>query len=119
MRRGAGNDRLIGAAGKDQLTGGAGADILVFNAVGDSVGGANRDVITDFNRTQGDKINLSAIDANAALAGKQSFSFIGTAAFDPVNAAGQLRFDAGTQTLFGSTNANTTAEFSIKLTGVT
>lgn len=118
LNGGAGNDRLIGAAGKDQMTGGLGADIFVFNVVTDSVGGANRDIITDFNRAQGDKINLAAVDANAALAGNQSFTFIGTSAFS-ANATGQLRFDVATNTLFGSVNADATAEFSIKLNGVT
>lgn len=114
---GAGNDRLIGGAGKDQMTGGPGADIFVFSALSDSVGGANRDVITDFNRAQGDKINLTAVDANTSLAGNQSFNFIGTSAFS-ADATGQLRFDVATNTLFGSVNADATAEFSIKLNGV-
>jgi hypothetical protein len=34
------------------------------------------------------------------------------------NAIGQLRFDAKTFTLYGSTNADSKAEFSVVLTGV-
>lgn len=36
-----------------------------------------------------DRIDVSAIDANALAAGNQAFSFIGTAAF---SAAGQIRY---------------------------
>jgi Ca2+-binding RTX toxin-like protein len=76
---GAGNDTLVGGGGNDTLTGGAGADRLtggagdvnfVYASVSDSTSAA-RDLITDFHT--GDKIVLSAIDANTALAGRQSF----------------------------------------------
>ncbi|BAY62672.1 putative peptidase [Calothrix brevissima NIES-22] len=46
-----GNDTLIGGAGNDTLKGGAGADMFVFNLVSEGI-----DVITDFTRSQGDKI---------------------------------------------------------------
>ena len=49
----------------------------------------------------------------------QAFDFIGSAAFDGTDAAGQLRFDAGTGMLYGSTDADADAEFAIELTGVT
>ena len=55
--------------------------------------GGNRDLITDFRRAQGDRIDLSGIDANGNLAGDQAFAFIGTAAFSRV--AGQARFGNG------------------------
>jgi len=45
-----GADTLDGGAGSDQLTGGGGADRFVF------AGGFGHDVVTDFNRSQGDKI---------------------------------------------------------------
>lgn len=48
----AGHDRLFGGAGADRLTGGLGADIFVIDSAGD------RDVITDFSLTQGDRISL-------------------------------------------------------------
>jgi Ca2+-binding RTX toxin-like protein len=51
---GTGNDKLYGGAGKDTLTGGKGADIFVFDTAP-----ASRDTITDFSRTDGDKIQLS------------------------------------------------------------
>ncbi len=80
---------LRGGAGKDTLTGGIGGDRFVFAATGDSVTGANADRITDFSRAQGDRIDLSAIDANTGAAGNQAFTFIGSGAF--THHAGQLR----------------------------
>ncbi len=84
-----GNDLLVGRAGQDTLTGGAGADRFQFTAIGDSVVGANADRITDFSRAQGDKIDLSGIDANTGAAGNQAFSFIGSGLF--THHAGELR----------------------------
>lgn len=93
LNGGAGNDILIGGTGRDELTGGADADIFRFLALSDSAVGGNRDLITDFRRAQGDRIDLSGIDANGNLAGDQAFAFIGTAAFSRV--AGQARFSRG------------------------
>jgi Ca2+-binding RTX toxin-like protein len=82
----AGNDTLTGAGGADVLKGGAGNDIFRYVATADStVAAAGRDTITDF--ATGDKIDLSAIDANGAGPGNTAFSF-GTGAF---TAAGQIR----------------------------
>ncbi|MBD2516570.1 M10 family metallopeptidase C-terminal domain-containing protein [Nostoc sp. FACHB-973] len=75
---GNGNDRLVGNAGNDRLIGSAGNDVLVGNAGNDVfIGGMGADIfayntgvafaradvgqdtISDFNRSQGDKIRLS------------------------------------------------------------
>jgi len=69
-----GNDTIIGLGGKDLLTGGTGDDTFVFQASSDSAP-ATRDTIMDF--AVGDKIDLSAIDANDALALDQAFTFNG------------------------------------------
>lgn len=83
---------LVGKAGANLLDGGAGNDTFVFQAIADSrVEADYRDTILDCTRGQ-DRISLSAIDANTALAGDQAFSFIGTAGFSGV--AGQLRVTA-------------------------
>ncbi|WBV44664.1 Ig-like domain-containing protein [Pseudoroseomonas cervicalis] len=71
---GAGDDVLIGGGGRDTLTGGAGADRFVYTAASDSTVGS-RDVITDF--SAGDLIDLSLLDGNTGLAGRQGFTFIG------------------------------------------
>ena len=58
---GAGADKLTGGAGHDQLIGGNGADKFIFTRKSDSPAGKHTDTITDFSRTQGDKIDLSAL----------------------------------------------------------
>lgn len=114
-----GDDTLIGGHGADTLTGGKGADIFKFMIRVDSGPTAiNRDIVGDFKHIEGDVIDLSAIDANATLPGKQSFTFIGTAAFSTIDAKGQLRFDSITHILFGDTNADRQHDFSILLSGV-
>lgn len=112
----AGNDVLIGGAGTDNLTGGIGADRFDFNALSEMGLGSLHDAIADFKTSEGDKIDLSTLDANAgSLTTNEGFSFIGSAAFN-ANATGQLRFAGGI--LYGSTDADTAAEFEIQLIGV-
>ncbi|MDB5750779.1 MAG: Hemolysin-type calcium-binding region [Ramlibacter sp.] len=115
---GAGNDRLHAGAGADQQTGGAGADRFVFAAAAESTL-ASLDKITDFTRGS-DKIDLSHLDGNGSRAGHQDFSFIASKAFS-ANATGQLRFavDSGKVMLYGSTDADATAEFALHIGGTT
>ncbi|MFN3829209.1 MAG: retention module-containing protein [Tepidimonas ignava] len=55
----AGNDTLAGGAGNDSLTGGLGADVFKWS-LGDqgTTTTPARDVVTDFNPVQGDKLDL-------------------------------------------------------------
>ena len=78
---------------------------------------ADADRITDFSHTQGDKIDLSAIDASIEAAGDQAFSFIGNALYSGV--AGQLRYAVagGVTTIAGDVDGNGTSDFHIQLTG--
>jgi serralysin len=85
---GAGNDSLQGAAGDDTLTGGAGADTLLggtgadrflWSSLAESAT-ATPDLVRDFSWIEGDRLDLSAIDAGTA-AGDQAFLFVGGAAF--------------------------------------
>ncbi|MDD5273504.1 MAG: calcium-binding protein, partial [Methylovulum sp.] len=111
----AGANVLVGGVGFDTLTGGGGADTFDFNALSEmgTLSGAT-DVITDFVSGQ-DKIDLSTLDANTATVANNAFSgFIAnTGSF---TAAGQLMFLDGV--LYGNTNADSSAEFAIQLTGV-
>ncbi|MGO1080368.1 calcium-binding protein [Inquilinus sp. CA228] len=93
----AGDDVLTGGGGADVLKGGAGNDSFRYTAVGDStVAAAGRDTITDF--TTGDKIDLSAIDADGdGLNGNTAFTF-GTGAF---TGAGQIRVLAFADNRYG------------------
>lgn len=61
---GAGSDTLVGGKGGDLLTGGLGNDFYVYEKTSDSAysgGWDNWDEITDFNRSQGDKIDLGQL----------------------------------------------------------
>ncbi|WP_439544392.1 M10 family metallopeptidase C-terminal domain-containing protein [Hyphomicrobium sp.] len=110
---GAGADTLIGGAGKDALSGGLGADVFRFNDVSESTRSAF-DIISDFTRAQGDRIDLRAIDANTKIAGDQAFSFIAAGAFTGV--AGQLSYQ--NQYLLGDINGDRIADFDIFFVGV-
>jgi Ca2+-binding RTX toxin-like protein len=108
-----GRDLLVGGLGKDLLNGGAHADVFDFNALAESVVGALRDVVT-FVRTEGDKIDLSTIDADTdGTAGNQVFKWIGSKAFSGVD--GQLRFAGGI--LQGDSNGDRRADFEIQVRG--
>jgi Ca2+-binding RTX toxin-like protein len=112
----AGDDVLDGGAGADYLNGGSGADRYVFSKLSDMLTGELHDLIYGFKSSEGDRIDLSALDANPLTAAHDAFSFIGDAAFSEQDASGQLRFADGV--LCGSTNADSGAEFMIGLLGV-
>ena len=112
---GAGNDILCGGLGKDTLLGGGGNDIFDFNNANESgLSATTRDVIGTFTRGQ-DRIDLAGIDANTAGAGNNAFTKI-IAAGATFTAAGQLRVNAGI--IYGNTDADAAAEFSIQLNGI-
>jgi Ca2+-binding RTX toxin-like protein len=115
LRGHAGSDILIGGAGADTLTGGSGQDLFRLLASTDSGRGPNADTIADFNRAEGDRIDLSAVDVNTATGTDDAFSFIGTAAFSGV--AGQLRFADGL--LAADLNGDRISDFEIRVTGMT
>lgn len=83
-------DRLVGGKGADELTGGAGRDTFAFTAVIDS-SVKHADLITDL--ATGDRIDLSAIDANGMIAGDQAFFLVDS--FDRHAGEAKLSYDAG------------------------
>ena len=71
---GGGNDILCGGSGvEDTLTGGAGSDTFTFGS--EEANEMYAAVIMDFNASEGDRIDLSAIDANTTQVGDQAFTF--------------------------------------------
>jgi Ca2+-binding RTX toxin-like protein len=105
----------VGGAGYDTQTGGLGADKFVFHSTGD----AHLDKITDLKRWEGDKIDLSAIDARADAWWDQAFNFVGGNEF---TGTGQIRvFHAGGNTYIeGNTDAfwnGDEADFRIEVMG--
>jgi Ca2+-binding RTX toxin-like protein len=97
---GDGNDRLFGGDGLDYLTGGTGSDLFVAEIGGGKIankqGMISVDVITDFKPGE-DKIDLTGLDANMAMAGFQKFNWVG-------NASGKNAGDLSVQR-FGSMDA--------------
>ncbi|MBX9885640.1 MAG: M10 family metallopeptidase C-terminal domain-containing protein [Novosphingobium sp.] len=115
---GGGADILIGGGGRDMLEGGEGGDVFRFAAIADLSGttATTADVIVDFNRAQGDRIDLSGIDAVKQTATvNEAFSWIGSAAFSKV--AGQLRYEvtSGVGLVSGDIDGNGIADFAIRI----
>ncbi|MBY9064148.1 hypothetical protein K7957_14495 [Sphingomonas yunnanensis] len=115
---GGGNDWLYGGAGNNALTGGGGADRFVITA------GSN-DTITDFRFADGDKIDLSGIDAIATNAAGtlDHFSFVAGGKF--TGRAGQLivaedvaAADGAHWIVQGDTNGDGHADFALHVTSL-
>ncbi len=118
---GDGSDTLTGGLGFDTLTGGKGADKFVFTSIKDApIAHSKIETITDFSHSDGDKINLSAIDANTSIAKDQAFSapVIGSEFSGIFTKAGQLFFDTTDQILYGSVNNDGAASFAIQFNAV-
>jgi len=120
MNGGTENDVLIGGAGKDMLTGGLGADTFRFNAGDLATTIANSDTVVDFNRSQLDKIDFSAIDANLLTkTTNEAFTFIDSRAF--TKHAGELRSvwnTSGYWEVSGDLNGDGVADMALRVNGV-
>ena len=116
-----GNDTLIGGLGADTLTGGKDADIFKYNDIKETgLTAKTRDVITDFKTSDGDRIDLSGIDANTTVANDQYFAKldIGAKFSGKFTTTGQLFFETSTHILYGNIDSKSGADFSIQLNGV-
>jgi len=88
---GDGADTLTGGESRDILIGGNGADRFVYLDASDSTGvSTQRDLIQGFRGNTGDRIDLTAIDADPSTAADDAFTIVG--AF--TGAAGQLTYFA-------------------------
>ncbi|MFH3479787.1 M10 family metallopeptidase [Xanthobacter variabilis] len=106
---GGGNDTLTGGVGADTLTGGSGRDTFVYTTVSDS-NRSTYDTLTDFSTAAGDRLNLSAIDANTTNSGvNDAFVYVGSSAFS--GTAGELRLANGL--LQGDVNGDSRADLVI------
>ena len=66
-----GADILVGGTGADTLTGGPGPDVFLYTAVDEAAG----DTITDFNRHEGDRIDVSRLRDSFVFTGDTPFPF--------------------------------------------
>ena len=109
-----GDDRLEGQRGADKLEGGGGADVFVYSdALDTTYYSPGRDTILDFSSADGDRIDLSAMDADATMAGDQAFVFLGYALF--TGRAGELRVNSGH--VLGDLDGDAVADFAIAVNG--
>ena len=114
---GDGDDVLDGAFGADTLIGRAGADVFRFDD--DFFSRAvETDTITDFKRRQGDRIDVSGIDADPNTFVDDPLRFRGAAAFE--GRVGELRYEVrGADTFIQvDRDGDAAADFEIRLAGV-
>ncbi len=113
VNTGSGNDTITASNAVNVINGGAGSDTFKFT----STVAANGDTIVTFE--PGDRIDLTAIDANIGTAGDQSFTLVSGAP----TAAGQLgvtletRADGDVTVLQGNIDGNGDADFTIEIAG--
>jgi len=113
VNTGSGNDTITASNAVNVMNGGAGNDTFKFT----STVSANGDMIVTFE--PGDRIDLTAIDANTGTAGDQSFTLVNGAP----TAAGQLgvtfesRADGDFTVIQGNVDGNADAEFTIEIAG--
>ncbi|MDQ0463381.1 Ca2+-binding RTX toxin-like protein [Caulobacter ginsengisoli] len=114
-----GNDIIIGGTGADILVGGAGADTFVVRqeSVRQShLGGTLEvDTINDLTAGQGDRLDLSAIDADASTAGDQAFHLV--AGFTSHAGEMTLSFAGGVTTLQLDVDGDGNTDYRMKITG--
>jgi Ca2+-binding RTX toxin-like protein len=79
----------------DTLEGGAGGDRYAWNTLAEMGSDGAYDLVVGFNAADGDRIDLSAIDADPVAFGRQRFTFIDRS--DP--GRGQIGYDASTNSL--------------------
>ena len=75
-------------------------------------------MIWDFNRIEGDQLNIASIDADVYTAGDQAFTFIGTAAFS--GTPGEVRYyqSGGDTYIEMQTGTSVDVEGVIRLAGI-
>ena len=114
---GAGDDLLEGGLGRDELIGGAGADRFRFHSTAESgTTAATRDLVRDFRRADGDRLDLDNVDASTSIPGDQTLTFVGRNVF---TAEGQVRYffeDDRTVVEVNTTGASV-ADMQIELAG--
>jgi Ca2+-binding RTX toxin-like protein len=128
-----GNDTLNGGLQADRLMGGSGADTFVYNdQVESSVARGSIDVIYDFSATEGDRIDLTSIDASTKLAGNQDFVIVdeltGTAGQMTIKSYGPMTMSyengAAAATSYGyiiegDTNGDSVSDFTLLVNSAT
>jgi Ca2+-binding RTX toxin-like protein len=112
---GSGNDTITANHAVNVIDGGAGNDVFRFLSAAD----ANGDTILGFQ--PGDRLDLSAIDANGGVAGKQAFTLANGSSFSgpaQLVISHETRDDGDYTVVSGNTTGPDAAEFKISLKGI-
>jgi Ca2+-binding RTX toxin-like protein len=111
----AGANRLIGDEGADELVGRGGADRFVYVRTDDSTPAAP-DLIRDFSHSQGDRIDLRGVDANARPEDRdQAFQFVGQKQFTAVGQVRWFQQDGATFVQANTSEATAGPELTIRI----
>lgn len=116
---GAGDDTLWGGSGSDFMWGEAGADNFAFEFARESPWKTRKfDVLMDFDSAEGDKIDLSAMDANLLRFGNQTFRFEGSG--NGYAGRGQIdyNFYNGDTQVFGYVDRDKHPDFYLQIEGL-
>ncbi len=116
LNGGSGADTLNGGSGRDLLTGGGGGDLFLFDDGDSGPAASARDVILDFSRAEGDRIDLSAIDGIADTPVDDPLALFAARAQALASTGGVFvsAVSRGEQTVFINTSA--TAGFEMAIT---
>jgi Ca2+-binding RTX toxin-like protein len=116
LKGGLGNDILIGGTGNDVLVGGGGGDTFVVTAASIHTSGTIEvDTVNDLIAAQGDRLDLSAVDADSLTAGDQAFHLVG--GFTHHAAEMTLTFAAGVTVLNLDVDGDGRSDYRMTLTG--
>lgn len=115
---GEGKDVLWGGNGPDDLIGGTGPDVFLYTSLLETGTAAGTfDVIHDFNPAEGDKIDVSQVDANPLLPGDQMWTFTGPTTFTAPGQIGSGTDGVDTFVFFNIDN-DPSPEATIRILGV-
>lgn len=117
LEGGGGADTLTGGIDEDRMAGGAGADRFVFLGVNDSgATPATRDRVLDFNFAEGDRIDLSAMDA---VAGGRDDAFVIVNRLTGVAGQLQLQNQRDGTVVLADVTGDGVADFTLEVLGAT
>ena len=110
-----GDDVLTGGRGADNLTGGVGADRFVFRLGNLDGNQSTTDVFSHFSRSEGDKIDLSAFDADPTTTKPDPLIFVGSSGV--TKHAGELRVETigNYPVVFGDLKDHGVVDFTLNL----
>lgn len=120
IKGGDGNDVIFGGLGNDLLYGQAGWDVFAVRQESVSLMTLETDRIFDLDIAGGDRVDLSAIDADSTTMGNQAFQFAAVlSTFSGVAGEATLTYDVATASTFLrlDVNGDKKADYSLRIDG--